>query len=88
MQELTLNHEKARCAQRRERKQEKYVGSFRQPVLDFLVFAPAYAALAEKLADAVALHATPIGSGTVAQKALHLFPDHLIATAGVKTRLA
>ncbi len=54
-------------AQRREVKQEQYVGSFRQAVLDFLAFAPVYAALAEKLADAVTAHATPVGSGTVAR---------------------
>ena len=35
-----------------------------QALLDFLVFAPAYADLAEKLADAVTAHATPGGSGT------------------------
>lgn len=54
-------------AQRRERKQEAYVGSFRQAVLDFLAFAPRYADLAARLADAVATHATPVGSGTVAR---------------------
>ncbi len=32
-------------------------------VLDFMAFAPAYTDLAEKLADAVPRHATPVGSG-------------------------
>jgi hypothetical protein len=44
-----------------------YVGTFRQAVLDFQVFAPPYAALAEKLADAVTRHARPVGGGTVAR---------------------
>jgi hypothetical protein len=52
---------------RRERKQTEYVEDFRGAVLDFLDFAPCYATLAEKLADAVAQHATPVGSGTVAR---------------------
>ncbi len=47
------------------------VGSSRQAVLDFLAFAPAYTdlaeKLAEKLADAVTMHATPVGYGTVAR---------------------
>jgi hypothetical protein len=36
-------------------------------VLEFLAFEPRYAALAEALAKAVAAHATPVGSGTVAR---------------------
>jgi hypothetical protein len=52
---------------RREAKQEAYVGSFQQAVVDYLAFDPAYADLARKLADAVAAHATPVGSGTVAR---------------------
>ena len=35
--------------------------------IDFLAFAPAYAALTEKLADAVPLHAAPVGGGTAAR---------------------
>ncbi len=35
----------------------------------FLDFAPAYAEFGERLANAVTLHATPIGSGTVARTA-------------------
>ena len=52
---------------RRKRKQDEYVGPFRQAVIDFLAPAPAYTDLAEKLADAVTRHATPVGSGTVAR---------------------
>ena len=52
---------------RREQKQAEYVESFRQAVLGFLAFAPCYTELAERLADAVTHHATPVGSGTVAR---------------------
>jgi hypothetical protein len=52
---------------RREVKQEAYVEDFRGAVLSFLAFAPPHASLAEKLADAVTAHATPVGSGTVAR---------------------
>ena len=54
-------------AQRRVVKQDAYVNDFRNAVLDFLDFAPKHRELAEKLADAVAAHATPVGSGTVAR---------------------
>ena len=53
----------------------------RQAVRDFLAFAPAYADLAEKLADAVSAHATPVGSGTVARTAR--IPSHERAEAAV-----
>ena len=52
---------------RRERQQAEYVEDFRSAILAFLGFAPCHAALAEKLADAVTQHATPVGSGTVAR---------------------
>ena len=52
---------------RRERKQTVYVEDFRGAVLAFLDFAPGYAELTERIADAVTLHATPVGSGTVAR---------------------
>lgn len=54
-------------AKRRERKQDEYVEDFRGAVLAFLGFDPTYASLAERLADAVTAHATPVGSGTVAR---------------------
>lgn len=54
-------------ARRREREQTAYVQSFHQAVLDFLAFSPCYAELAQRLAQAVTQHATPVGSGTVAR---------------------
>ena len=54
-------------AERRERKQENYVGEFRGAVLRYLAFDGRYGALAERMAQAVADHATPVGSGTVAR---------------------
>lgn len=52
---------------RRERKQTVYVEDFRGSVLSFLAFHSQYANLAQRLADAVTAHATPVGSGTVAR---------------------
>lgn len=52
---------------RRERNQAEYVEDFRGAVLRFLAFTEPHAELAEQLADAVAAHATPVGSGTVAR---------------------
>ena len=52
---------------RRERSHAEYVQEFRQATLEFLAFAPLYAELAARLAEAVARHATPVGSGTVAR---------------------
>jgi hypothetical protein len=57
----------AAAAQRREKLQGEYVEDFRAAVLAFLTFAPIHEALAGRLADAVAAHATPVGSGTVAR---------------------
>lgn len=54
-------------AKRREKEQAEYVEDFRGAVLSFLRFAPVYQELAEKLATAIAVHATPVGSGTVAR---------------------
>lgn len=54
-------------AKRREKAQKEYVEDFKQAVLTFLAFHPAHADLACHLAAAVADHATPIGSGTVAR---------------------
>jgi hypothetical protein len=54
-------------AARREREQAEYVDEFRRAVLAFLAFSPRHAPLAERLAKAVADHATPVGSGTVAR---------------------
>lgn len=52
---------------RRGREQESYVQSFEEQVLAFLAFAPRYEGLAADLARRVTVHATPVGSGTVAR---------------------
>ncbi len=52
---------------RREKAQTEYVSTFAQSVLQFLSFAPRYAALGRQLAESVTEHATPVGSGTVAR---------------------
>lgn len=54
-------------AKRRDQAQAQYVGDFKEAVVSFLGFHPRYAKLAERLARAVANHATPVGSGTVAR---------------------
>ena len=54
-------------ARRRDKAQAEYVEDFFGAVLTFLAFHPAHADLAERLARAVADHATPVGSGTVAR---------------------
>jgi len=57
----------ASAARRREVAQAEYVDDFQTAVLNFLEFHPRYAELAQQLARAVADHATPVGSGTVAR---------------------
>jgi hypothetical protein len=52
---------------RRQREQANYVEDFHAAVLDFLAFDARYADLAQRLAAAVTMHATPVGSGTVAR---------------------
>lgn len=54
-------------ARRRDKVQTEYVEDFLGAVRSFLAFHPTHAALADRLARAVADHATPIGSGTVAR---------------------
>lgn len=58
---------KSADAKRREVKQTAYVEDFFQAVVDFLRFHPQHSIFAEKLAKAVTVHATPVGSGTVAR---------------------
>ncbi len=53
--------------QRRDAEQAKYVEDFVSEVRVFLHFAPQFLALEQQLAQAVAEHATPVGSGTVAR---------------------
>ncbi|TPV95737.1 MAG: DUF2293 domain-containing protein [Myxococcales bacterium FL481] len=52
---------------RRARAQVEYAGAFSEAVLEFLAFAPRYDQLARRLARAIADHAVPVGSGTVAR---------------------
>lgn len=52
---------------RRAEEQVAYVGEFRDAVQAFLAFAPVHTALAARVAEAIAVHATPVGSGTVAR---------------------
>jgi len=54
-------------ARRRDKAQAEYVEDFYGAVVAFLAFHPAHAEFAGKLARAVADHATPVGSGTVAR---------------------
>ena len=52
---------------RREAKQKAYVGEFCTEVVSFLDFHPRYQNEAKLLAEKVTVHATPVGSGTVAR---------------------
>lgn len=52
---------------RRDAKQVVYAVDFQDAVLNFLGFHSAYADLAERLSKAIAEHAVPVGSGTVAR---------------------
>lgn len=54
-------------SKRREAQQLEYVEDFQAAVLAFLAFHGRHAELAQRLASAVAEHATPVGSGTVAR---------------------
>ncbi|MFN7733516.1 MAG: DUF2293 domain-containing protein [Pirellula sp.] len=56
-----------RAAAKRDAEQSAYVEEFRRAVLEFLRFPSKHRELAERLALAVAEHATPVGSGTVAR---------------------
>jgi hypothetical protein len=52
---------------RRAREQVVYAGDFEAAVLGFLDFPEKHRALARELAKAIAAHAVPVGSGTVAR---------------------
>lgn len=58
---------RAADTKRRDAQQAGYVEDFRAAVLEFLAFHERHAELAQHLAKAVAEHATPVGSGTVAR---------------------
>jgi len=63
----TFAKRKAADARRRTESQNQYVEDFQAAVVSYLAFHPAHGELASKLAHAVAEHATPVGSGTVAR---------------------
>nr|WP_308726558.1 DUF2293 domain-containing protein [Enhygromyxa salina] len=52
---------------RRAREQVRYADAFEAAILSYLNFAPRHAELAQRLAAAIAEHAVPVGSGTVAR---------------------
>ncbi len=52
---------------RRDAEQTAYVEDFQAAVVSFLAFHERHLELAQKLARAIAAHATPVGSGTVAR---------------------
>jgi len=54
-------------AARREKEHAQYVKEFYASVFSFLNFDELHVATAERLAEAVTAHATPVGSGTVAR---------------------
>jgi len=54
-------------SKRRDAQQAEYVDDFQGAVIGFLAFHGRHAELAQRLAKAVAEHATPVGSGTVAR---------------------
>jgi hypothetical protein len=58
---------RATALARREKEQSTYVASFEDEVFAFLRFAPRFLDLARAMAQAIAAHATPVGSGTVAR---------------------
>jgi hypothetical protein len=58
---------KASSARRRDEAQTQYVEDFAHAVKDFLHFNSHFEALADQVAQKVAAHATPVGSGTVAR---------------------
>ncbi len=53
--------------QRRAKQEEAYVEDFAGAVRDFLAFHERYSEMAGKMAELIATHATPVGSGTVAR---------------------
>lgn len=57
----------AAARRRRDQQQQAYVQEFTAAVFDFLNFHEQYQGIARRMAEAVARHATPVGSGTVAR---------------------
>jgi hypothetical protein len=58
---------RAASLKRRQAEQAQYVEDFEGAVKRFLRFTPEFSALQSSLAQKVAVHATPVGSGTVAR---------------------
>lgn len=56
--------------QRRDKKQAEYEKDFCLEVRTFLAFAPRYQELEQHMAEAITVHAVPVGSGTVARTAM------------------
>ena len=52
---------------RRAKQEETYAGEFEAAILEFLSFGSRHADLAKRLSTAIAAHAVPVGSGTVAR---------------------
>jgi hypothetical protein len=68
-QRATDSYQKKLAGDRRRRaeKQSEYEEEFCQSVCAFLAFAPPYEHLEKTMAEAVTIHAVPVGSGTVAR---------------------
>jgi hypothetical protein len=58
---------RASDSKRRDAQQTAYVEDFEAAVFQFLNFHPSHETLGRTLASAVSIHATPVGSGTVAR---------------------
>ena len=58
---------RASATARRDHEQASYVVSFEVEILNFLRFSPRFEQLARAVARQVTVHATPVGSGTVAR---------------------
>lgn len=56
-----------RAADKRNLEQAQYQQDFEASVREFLAFARAHDAIAQRVAQAITQHATPVGSGTVAR---------------------
>lgn len=63
----TYAKQRAAAARRRDKVQAEYVEDFTAAIKAYLAFHSSHSELADRMARAVAEHATPIGSGTVAR---------------------
>jgi hypothetical protein len=60
----------ASARQSRDKKQAEYEKDFCLEIRAFLAFAPRYHELEKEMAEAITVHAVPVGSGTVARTAM------------------